>query len=117
MSRHYEMSVEIIDYNPEHAWKIMTALEEEWCWDYKQDPTEKQPARSIYCGGRGNLCGGESEEEFAQRLAQAVWEANGAFCHVELTATYLEDLPYGVHIPDEEDYERWKSQQEDECET
>ena len=53
--------------------------------------------------------GGESEEEFAARVTHAVWKANGGYCEVEVTATYLEELPYTTHELDEDDYAQWKS--------
>ncbi len=52
------------------------------------------------------LCGGETEEEFAQRLAKAIWAANGDYCRVEVNATYLDQLPYETHCLDEDDYRR-----------
>ena len=56
--------------------------------------------------GEGRLGGGESEEEFADRLARAIWNANGAFCEIEVRATYLDDLPYVDYCRDEDDYGR-----------
>ena len=53
-----------------------------------------------------SLCGGESEEQFTERLSLAVWKANGEFCEVTINATYLENLPYEIHSLDEDDYER-----------
>jgi len=53
-----------------------------------------------------SLAGGESEEEFTERLAVAIWRANGGFCEVVVSATFLENLPYEIHMLDEDDYER-----------
>ena len=53
-----------------------------------------------------SLSGGESEEEFTERLSLAIWRANGKFCDVSVDATFLEDLPYEIHTLDENDYER-----------
>jgi len=61
---------------------------------------------TIEGGGLGSLGGGETAEQFAERLARAVFVANGAPCCVEIRSTYLEDLPYSTHLFEEEDYER-----------
>ena len=37
------------------------------------------------------LAGGESEEQFTERLSVAIWRANGAYCEVSVDATYLEE--------------------------
>jgi hypothetical protein len=52
------------------------------------------------------LCGGESEEQFTERLSVAIWRANGEFCEVVVNATYLEELPYESHTLDQDDYDR-----------
>ena len=63
--------------------------------------------RTGFCAGaEGYLGGGESEEEFVQRLSEEIWKANGAFCRVEIRATYLEELPYEIYELDEDDYKR-----------
>jgi len=56
---------------------------------------------------RDNLCGGESEEEFADRLAGTIWKANGAYCEVTVYATYLESLPCETHVCGKSHYEKW----------
>jgi len=62
---------------------------------------------SICLSGKGYLCGGVSEEEFAERLARAVMDANQGPCEVLVHATFLEDLPCGTYCFDEKDYDRW----------
>lgn len=56
-------------------------------------------------GGRQALCR-ETDQEFAERLARAVWTANGGPCEVEVRSTYLEDLPHEDFVLDKADYER-----------
>ena len=56
---------------------------------------------------RDNLCGGESEEDFADRIAGAIWKANGAYCEVTVYATYLESLPCETHVRGERQYKEW----------
>jgi hypothetical protein len=72
------------------------------------------PFSSWWSSGDGNiqasasdwLCGGESEEQFTERLSVAIWRANGSFCEVVVNATYLEELPYETHVLDESDHAR-----------
>jgi hypothetical protein len=90
MSRSYEMTVEIEKYDPERQQEIQDAAHEEWnfsdCWNAYNG--------QLSASGYSSLGGGETEEEFANRLAAAVWRANGGPCEVRVTATCMEDLPY-----------------------
>lgn len=112
MSRAYGMSVEIKGYAPSKSADIQVAAEEEWQWDddwYEHKPigeTDERPIMTNY--GESNLCGGESEEEFAHRLRIAIWRANAMYCEIGVTATYLEDLPTEFHGSSEEQYEEAK---------
>lgn len=101
MSRLYNMRVEISGFSAAHVQEIKTAAENEWPF---QDWFEH--AGELTSSADSSLCGGETEGEFTDRLAKAVWNANGGFCFVTVSATYLEDLPYEVHSRDEIDYER-----------
>jgi len=100
MSRYYGMNVTISGHNPALAEAIQAAAGEEWPFDW----TESDEQLTAYA--EDNLCGGESEELFTERLSVAVWRANGAFCDVTVDATYLESLPYETHRLDESDYSR-----------
>ena len=106
MSRNYEMSVEVARYRLERGAAIQEAAGHEWPFDdwYGRDGT-------LEASAAGDLCGGESEEEFTERLSVAVWKANGAYCEVTVDATCLESLPYETHCLDEADYARLIGQQ------
>ena len=39
--------------------------------------------------GESSLYAGEGEDEFAERLTHAIWQANGAHCSVKVTCTFL----------------------------
>ena len=99
MSRYYSMHVTITGAAPERIEVVKEAARTEWEFDDWHE-----------CGGvlttcrEDRLCGGETEEEFARRLAKAIWAANAGFCQVEVAATYLEDLPYEEYNFDEDDY-------------
>ncbi len=105
MSRYYSMFVRIRDFRAERLDAVKQAAEAEWSfddWFLDDDGVLTASADS-------NLCGGETEEEFAERLTKAIWAANGSFCGVEVNATYLEDLPCETHCLDEDDYDQFLS--------
>jgi len=99
--------------NKEVVEKIKAALAEIWpefggdleVWPSQlTDSDEQIPALHGY--GDGNLCGGMSEEEFTDQLAEAVWKAAGGYRIIDVGCTCLEDLPVEHHCPDEDDYKR-----------
>jgi hypothetical protein len=102
MSRYYEMDVEILGHAPEKEDQIKTAAEEEWPFGDWWSTGEGD----IHASAQSTLSGGESEEQFTERLSVAVWRADRSFCEVMVNATYLEDLPYETHTLDENDYAR-----------
>jgi hypothetical protein len=105
MSRFYDMSVEISGYDPAKAKEIQAAAEVEWpledWWSANDEPGE-----AMHSSAQGSLSGGETEEEFTERLSLAVWRANGGYCRVCVDATYMENLPYETHELDRSDYDR-----------
>ena len=105
MSRFYEMSVEVSGYVPAKAADIQAAAEEEWPFaDWWRAGDDE--AATMHASGQSSLCGGETDEEFAERLSLAIWRANGGYCRVSLDATFLENLPYETYELDEADYAR-----------
>ena len=101
MSRYYGMNVTISSHAPEHAEAIREAATNEWPFEEWINADDQ-----IYAYAEDNLCGGETEEQFSERLTGAIWRANGAYCEVSVDATYLESLPYETHSLDEDDYDR-----------
>jgi hypothetical protein len=101
MSRYYEMSVTISCHTSALADAIRKAAGDEWPFEEWSDSDEKLTAYA-----EDSLGGGETEEEFTERLSLAVWQANGAYCEVSVDATYLESLPYETHCLNEADYTR-----------
>jgi len=107
MSRFYEMSVEVSGHDPAKVAEIQAAAEQEWPFDdWWFAGEEDDAAATMHASGQDNLCGGETEEEFSERLSLAIWRANGGYCRVSVDATYLENLPYETHELDEADYAR-----------
>jgi len=101
MSRYYGMNVTISGHNPAFFEEIKVAAGEEWPFEEWSNSDEQLTAYA-----EDNLCGGESEELFTERLSVAIWRTNGAYCDVTVDATYLETLPYETHCLNEADYSR-----------
>jgi hypothetical protein len=107
MSRCYEMSVEISGHDPTKVPHIQAAAGSQWPFDDWSLSSEKdQDTAAMHASAQHNLCGGESEEQFTERLSMAIWRANGRYCEVTVDATYLESLPYETHALSETDYAR-----------
>ena len=108
MSRLYEMRVRVTDFKKRKLNRIEKACLEQWSFDSEEFSMEvdSKSIQGLTGKGIGALCGGESEEEFADRLAVAIWKANGGYCEVEVQALYLEDMPYEQHVREEDDYKR-----------
>jgi hypothetical protein len=78
---------------------IIRAAKKEWPFD---NINELGDEPHIECCGDGYLGGGETEDEFAKRMAQAVFKANGKPCKVHVEATYLDDPPHEDYDFDED---------------
>ncbi len=101
MSRYYTMAVTITGAARDRVDAVKQAAEAEWTFgEWFLD------GGVLTASADDRLCGGETEEQFAERLAKEIWTANGDYCRVEVHATYLEDLPCETHCPDEDDYRR-----------
>jgi hypothetical protein len=102
MSRYYGMTLTISNFDPAKRRQIRKAAKGIWPftgWDMDD-------ARAMRSYGEYQLFGGETEEQFTERLTVAIWTANGGYCEVVIDATYLESLPYDTHSLNEDDYER-----------
>ena len=98
MSRTYEMTIEVEDHDPERT----DAVQDAACGEWPFEDWYEHPGR-LSANGRSQLCGGESEESFAHRLARAVFKANGGPCAVSVHTTCLEYLPYETYSFDADD--------------
>ena len=101
MSRYYSMSVTITGADPDRFDPIMAAASAEWEFDdwYSHNGV-------LTASGDAQLFGGETDQQFAERLTQAIWRANGGPCRVEVTATYLDELPCESYSLGAGDYDR-----------
>jgi hypothetical protein len=98
------MCIEVTDFCLEKTEEIKAACNREWAFEDWVDP---RPG-NVYLRSTadGSLCGGESEEEFSDRIAITIWKANGKYCEVMVSAIYMEELPFENHVRDENDYDR-----------
>jgi hypothetical protein len=93
MSRSFEMTVTLRSVHPDKLEAVQAAAEEEWGFDHEDwvafpGETEQDPVWQVTAVGQ--LCGGEQDDEFAARLARAIWVAHGSYCDVTVTAVFLE---------------------------
>jgi len=93
------MYVTIKDFKKDKKRDIQDAA----CLEWEFSDWNEYSGQMSACG-QSNLCGGETDDEFAHRLAKAVMEANGGPCGVEVNATYMEDLPHETYTFDKADY-------------
>ena len=106
------MCVEITGVGPGRRHLAIAACCKEWGFvagDFDDAFPSDRDARKLTACAEGALCGGETEEGFADRIAQAVWEANGGYCQVTVRATYLEPPPCEEHVRDERHFEAWEN--------
>ena len=101
MSRYYNMSVAITGAVANRVDAVKQAAKAEWEFD---DWQEFDGVLTASINGR--LCGGETEDQFAERLAKSVWAANCGPCRIDVIATYLEDLPCEEFSFGKHDYDR-----------
>ena len=102
MSRYYNMAITITGVPNNRVDVVKEAATVEWAFDnwFLDDDGV------LTASADNRLCGGETEEDFAERLAKAIWAANGDYCRVEVNATYLDQMPYETHCLEEDDYRR-----------
>jgi hypothetical protein len=120
VSRSFEFKLSVRGYRAERLRGICGALQTQWDFDPSDFPLEEEPPpKDLSVSGVDELCGGTTAEEMADRLAHAVWSANGAYCEVEVWSTFLDVVPPSdVHTWNDGDYQEWieaGGPQSDEC--
>lgn len=108
MSRLYQMRFEVSCFNPDKEEAIKEALKKVWTFDDLSTYNG-----TIYADGENTLCGGETEEQFSDRAAKKIFEANGGYCGVVLKAVYVSDPPYEEYSFSEKDYQDLMARKED----
>ena len=110
MSQSYSMHVEIKNFNPFNKDEIIAAAYA--MWEFEDWWETEDAGRFMSATGDDMLTGGESDDEFAQRLSMVVWKANGGFCKVKVIATYMENLPCETFELNEEDCKKLCEEEE-----
>jgi hypothetical protein len=103
MSRLYDLQLTIIGHEPTKAHQIRKAANQQWPalkanWDGDQEV--------ITSSGQESCVGGKGARQLVERLAVAIWQANGDFCRIVAQTTCLDDLPYETHVLDKIDYDQ-----------
>lgn len=109
MSQTYQMDVSLKNVDARKVGDVALFAGKEWPFgDWSHDHPDGQDDKLIDLDscGTGSLAGGETPEEFADRLSLAVWRANGGFCEVRVYSTYLEELPQDEHRRGRRDFNR-----------
>lgn len=102
MSRSYNMNVTVGELVGDEAQTIDEVLEMECGAEEAGFVFDKQ----YNCNFDMNLCGGETEDQFADRISASIWKALKHFYPICVTATCLENLPVEEYPMDEEDFKR-----------
>jgi hypothetical protein len=117
MSRFYEVTIKVERIPVFKAAKVLAACQEEWTVEddiqwcdargsfLEQEDIERLTRNSrrlvtLQCTGQDNLCGGVSEKELSDRIAQAVWQACGSFVPVTVWTTNPDALPTDSYVYD-----------------
>jgi hypothetical protein len=117
MSSLFNMRVIITKHDESKEKEIIAAANEEWNFDDEPETRETdyygKPDHQLILSGNSYLGGGEVEQEFADRLAVAIYKANGKFCGVLVISTYLEELPTEEFKFELKDYRRLMKRKKD----
>ena len=95
MGREYDMLITVTGHDLEKDPDVRDAILGMWTIDgYSRSPDE----------GETNLVAWDMLGRIATDVANAVFKANGKKCHVEVVATFLDDLPYETYTfgPDDD---------------
>ena len=118
MSRRYDMNIMVNGLKEKaHGALVGKAIARSWnpSYGYIDPAGENDESNWMFlAGGEGQLCGGKTEEEFADGVAETIWDALGYYVSVAVAAIYLEDLPCESHCREEEEYADYLKRKEEE---
>lgn len=87
MSKYFGVKIEADGLNESRLEQIRDALCKEW--DIEEDEIHFQPrpkhTADLVAVTTGGPCAMETEIEFCERMAEAVWKANGRYCPVRVS--------------------------------
>ena len=113
MSQTYQMDVFLKNVDARKVGDVAKLAGAEWPfgeWNHDHRAGQDDGLIDLDARGVGSLAGGEEPDEFADRLALAVWAANGGYCAVEVYSTYMEDLPQDQHKRGRREFRRLSRQ-------
>ena len=125
MSRNFEMTIDVsyavLDGEDEEDVKtaVFEALCSQWpfteisAYDDIEAAEAHSPGKQITCCADGVLSGGESDDEFSDRVSEAVWKALGRAADVCVRSVFLDKLPYEEFIRGEEEYAAWRNEEDE----
>jgi hypothetical protein len=102
MSRFYQ--IDLMVHGKVKEDEVKEAARGEWGFEDHQWYNEGE---LLLGSGQGNICGGVDEKDLALKIARAVWKANGSYCKVSITATYLQELPSDTYLMTEDEYHKY----------
>jgi hypothetical protein len=102
MSRAYSMQIVVETVTKAEKDSILEAIQDNWPIE---DEFWYEPTLTLSVSGDSQLCGGETEEEFTQRVTNSIWKAAGRFVPIVVNATCMENLPYESYSFEEGEYE------------
>lgn len=99
------MTVTVEGYDPNLYCDVMIAAEEASAVEIQRYTIDKRTY--LYGDGETSLSGGQTEQQYADAVAKAVWVANGGkYCHVKVTCCYLENPP--MYVMDQSKFDQMK---------
>jgi hypothetical protein len=109
MSKNYHAEIRITGFETENIERIKATIgsvaefdENEKVWD-----ADKLGVLAItYFNSDCFLKTGTGEDDFTERLAKLVWQANGKYCHIKITMTFLDENPDNEYLFEELEYSK-----------
>ena len=103
MSRCYEMTILVQEYNADRLETIVDAVSG---LGYEADG-DVQGDVFQFCSETINLAAGHSDGSAAREVVEAIWEANGAFCKVHVGMRDL-DADFPSYSWNEASFDKWR---------
>jgi hypothetical protein len=97
------MTILVQEHNADRIEEILDAVSG---LDYEADGDAQGDAYQ-FCSETINIAAGHSDESAAREIAEAIWEANGAFCKVDVGMRDL-DADFPSYSWDEASFDKWQ---------
>lgn len=119
MSTAYEMGVTIVDYDGKRRRAVIDACCAEWGFiEESLESSAEMPStrteNEMRASAKGWMSDGDSVADFFRRLREAIWRANGRYCEVRITATYVKPLPNERYSSTYGQWEQWRGRKHEE---